>query len=30
VNIRGPLFGIGLFVLTIMWGLFMVGVIRVY
>jgi hypothetical protein len=30
VNIRGPLFGVGLFVLTIMWGLFIVDVIRVY
>jgi hypothetical protein len=30
VRIRGPLFGIGLFVLSIMWGIFMVGVIRVY
>jgi hypothetical protein len=30
INLRGPLFGIGLFVLTIMWGLFMFSVIRVY
>jgi hypothetical protein len=30
INLRGPIFGIGLFVLTIMWGLFMFSVIRVY
>jgi hypothetical protein len=30
VTLRGPLFGLGLFVLTIMWGLFMVSVIRVH
>jgi len=30
VTLRGPLFGVGLFVLTIMWGLFMVSIIRVY
>lgn len=27
---RGPLFGLGLAVLSIMWGIFMVGIIRVY
>jgi len=30
VNLRGPLFGMGLFVLAIMWGLFIVDMIRVY
>lgn len=30
INLRGPLFGIGLFVLAIMWGLFMFSIIRVY
>ena len=30
VRARGPLFGIGLLVLAIMWGLFMVSIIRVY
>ncbi len=30
VRVRGPLFGIGLLVLTIMWGIFMVGIVRVY
>lgn len=30
VNLRGPFFGIGLFALTIMWGLFIVDVIRVH
>jgi hypothetical protein len=30
IDLRGPLFGIGLFVLTIMWGLFIVDVIRVH
>ena len=30
ITLRGPLFGIGQFVLSIMWGIFMVGIIRVY
>src|SRR5436190_16361049 len=30
INLRGPLFGLGLLVLTIMWGVFMVSIIRVY
>ena len=30
VPLRGALFGIGLLVLAIMWGLFMVSIIRVY
>jgi hypothetical protein len=30
ISLRGPLFGIGLLVLAIMWGLFMVSIIRVY
>jgi hypothetical protein len=30
VRVRGPLFGIGLLVLAIMWGLFMVSIIRVH
>jgi hypothetical protein len=30
ISLRGPLFGIGLLVLSIMWGIFMVGIIRVY
>jgi hypothetical protein len=30
IDLRGPFFGIGLFVLTIMWGLFIVDVIRVH
>jgi hypothetical protein len=29
-KIRGPLFGLGLAVLAIMWGLFMVSIIRVH
>lgn len=29
-NVRGPLFGLGLFVIAIMWGLFMVSIIRVH
>jgi len=30
VNLRGPFFGMGLIVLAIMWGLFIVDMIRVY
>jgi hypothetical protein len=30
VPVRGALFGIGLLVLAVMWGLFMVSIIRVY
>ena len=30
VSLRGPLFILGVIVLTIMWGIFMVGIIRVY
>ena len=30
VSLRGPLFILGVIVLTIMWGLFMVSIIRVY
>ena len=30
LNLRGPLFSLGVLVLTIMWGMFMVGIIRVY
>jgi hypothetical protein len=30
VSLRGPLFILGVIVLTIMWGLFMISIIRVY
>jgi hypothetical protein len=30
VQLRGPVFILGVIVLTIMWGIFMVGIIRVY